>query len=107
MHNSKIDQLLEFLKDDPDDPFTLYALALEYDKQKDEKTGLYFDRLLKDHPDYLATYYHAAKFYEQSDSEKAKEIYKAGMNVASGQGKHKAYNELQNALNMLLDAEYD
>lgn len=107
MHNPKIDQLLEFLKEEPNDSFTLYALALEYEKSDLENCKAYFDLLLDKHPDYLATYYHAGKFYEPTDSEKAKKIYKTGMIVALKQGKIKTFNELQNALNMLIDEEYD
>lgn len=107
MHTTKIDQLLEFLKEEPNDPFTLYALALEYEKSDLEKCKAYFDLLLDKHPDYLATYYHAGKFYESSDREQAKKIYRAGMLVAQKQSKTKTYNELQNALNMLLDEEYE
>ncbi|HVD97066.1 MAG TPA: hypothetical protein VNB90_02605 [Cytophagaceae bacterium] len=105
MHNPKINQLLEFLKEDPNDPFTLYALALEYEKQDQEQTRKYYDLLLKEHPDYLATYYHAAKFYEKQDRTKAEEIYRAGMTLALSQRKTKPYQELQNALNLLLEDE--
>lgn len=107
MHNSKIDQLLEFLKEDPDDSFTLYALALEYEKLDKQQAGFYYDLLLKGHPLYLATYYHAGKFYEATDRENARKIYKDGMALALKEGKTKAYQELQNALNLLEDAEYD
>jgi hypothetical protein len=107
MHNSKIEQLLEFLGEDPNDSFTLYALALEYEKCDTAKAAAYYDQLLKDHPDYLATYYHAGKFYEKSDKESSKKIYAKGMALALKQGKTKAYSELQNALNLLLDEEYE
>jgi hypothetical protein len=107
MHNSKIEQLLEFLKEDPNDSFTLYVLALEYEKYDTAKSSAYYNLLLKDHPEYLATYYHAGKFYEKNDKENSKKIYTNGMALALKQGKTKAYNELQNALNLLLEEEYD
>ena len=107
MTNSKIEQLLEFLKEDPKDSFTLYALALEYEKYDDKKAKEYYDLLLKEYSDYLATYYQAGKWYEKSDKEFSKEIYKKGMAVAQKQGKTKTYSELQNALNVLLDEEDD
>jgi hypothetical protein len=107
MHNSKIDQLLEFLKEDPQDSFTLYALALEYEKFDKQKADFYYSILLKDHSEYLATYYHAGKFYEAGNKDTSKKVYKDGMALALKQGKTKAYQELQNALNLLLDEEYD
>ncbi len=105
MNHSKIEQLLEFLKEDPKDSFTLYALALEYEKEDSGKAKEFYDLLLKEHSGYLATYYHAAKWYEKSDRETAKKIYKEGMQLARELGKTKTYNELQNALNILLDDE--
>ena len=107
MHNSKIEQLLEFLKEDPNDSFTLYVLALEYEKFDRVKASAYYEHLLKDHPEYLATYYHAGKFYEKSDKERSKKIYTSGMALALKQARTKTYNELQNALNLLLEEEYD
>lgn len=107
MSNSKIGQLLEFLKEDPEDSFTLYALALEYEKYDDKKAKEQYDLLLKEHSDYLATYYQAGKWYEKLDKGISKEIYKRGMMVAHKQAKTKTYNELQNALNILQDEEYD
>ncbi len=107
MHNSKIEQLLGFLKEEPNDPFTLYALALEYEAVEPEKTKTYFELLLTQHPDYLATYYLAGKFYEKRNKESSKKIYQDGMALALRQGKSKAFNELRNALTLLLDEEYD
>jgi hypothetical protein len=107
MHNSKIDQLLEFLKEDPNDSFTLYALALEYEKSDQQRAGEQYNLLLRDHPGYLATYYHAGKFYEKSDRDLAKKIFQDGMHLAQKLGKQKAYNELQSALNLLLDEDYE
>lgn len=105
MNNSKIDQLLEFLKEEPKDTFTLYALALEYEKLGDKKALDYYNLLLSEYPTYLATYYHAAKYIEAIDLERAKSIYAAGITLAKTQQKTKAYQELSNALNMLLQEE--
>jgi hypothetical protein len=107
MHNSKIEQLLEFLKEDPNDSFTLYALALEYEKSDTHQARFYYDKLLTEHPSYLATYYHAAKLYESIDRTTAKDIYLRGMEVARKALKQKAYNELQNALRLLEDEDED
>ena len=59
----RIKQLLEYLEEEPDNPFNLYALALEYQNHDPEKVAYYFDALLKNHKTYLPTYYHAAEFF--------------------------------------------
>jgi len=106
MQQGKIEQLLEFLKEDPNDSFLLYTLALEYVKIEDIKAGFYFDELLNKHPEYLATYYHAGNYFEISNKDKAIKIYQKGMEVASKQGKTKALNEIRAALNMLIDDDF-
>ena len=107
MAQTKIEQLLEFLKEDPSDTFTIYGLALEYEKIDALNAKEFFQKLLNEYPDYLATYYQAGKFYEQFDKEFSKQLYKKGMAVALKSNKTKTYNELQSALNLLSDEEYD
>ncbi|MEX2594001.1 MAG: tetratricopeptide repeat protein [Anditalea sp.] len=94
----RIQQLLEFLKKEPDNPFNLYALALEYQKDDQGKAAYYFDRLLSSYKDYLPTYYHAAAFFaDMGEIEKAKEVYETGIALAiKGQNQH-ALKELKNA----------
>lgn len=57
---SRIQQLLRFLEEDPDDAFTQYALALEYRKTEPAKAAELFSELISRHPDYLPAYYMAA-----------------------------------------------
>ncbi|WMJ73763.1 tetratricopeptide repeat protein [Cytophagaceae bacterium ABcell3] len=104
MHHSRINQLLEFLKEDPNDPFTIYALALEYEKTGELDTaGNYFEQLLKEHEDYLGTYYHAGKYYEKTGQiTEAKAAFNKGILKARQQNNLKTASELQNALNELL-----
>jgi len=103
---SRLDQLLQFLQQDPNDPFTIYALALEYRNTDPLTAKKYFDRLIQDFPAYLATYYHAGMLWiELGLAKQAEEIYRKGMEIAKTTGKTKDYNELQNALNNLLDID--
>ncbi len=106
MKQSRIEQLLEFLKEDTVDSFTIYGLALEYEKHDTAKAKLFYDLLLKDHSRYLATYYHAGKWYEKIEVEVSKSIYKKGMKLAKELGQQRTYNELQNALNLVEDEDY-
>jgi tetratricopeptide (TPR) repeat protein len=101
---SRLDQLLGFLKDDPNDPFTIYAIALEYSKSDEKKALEYFDKLLSEHPTYVATYYHAGKLLEKlGNKEEAEKVYKKGIEVSRSERKMHALSELQSAYNQLLD----
>lgn len=94
----RIHQLLEFLEEEPENPFNLYALALEYQKHDPEKVAYYFDLLLQNHKNYLPTYYHAADFFAlQNEIAKAKAIYEEGIRLATQQNDNHALRELQNA----------
>ena len=94
----RIQQLMEYLKEEPDNPFNLYALALEYQKHDPDKVAYYFDTLLQHHKNYLPTYYHAAEFFAQQDHiAKAKGIYEEGIALAKTSKNDHALRELQNA----------
>ena len=100
---SRLNQLEQFYQDDPNDPFNLYALALEYLSSNRSKSKIFFDKLLTEHPHYLATYYHAAKFYQDLDQrQRAIEIYEQGIALARNQANHKALRELQSAYDELV-----
>jgi Tfp pilus assembly protein PilF len=100
MNKDRLEQLLGFLAEDPNDPFTLYALALEYRHFDDAKSMEYFNELLSNHPDYIGTYYHAAELFQAlGDKQKAEETYRSGLALASNLNDRKALQELQNAYN--------
>jgi len=103
MNPERLNRLLAYLEEDPNDAFTLYALALEYRHSDDEKAREYFEELLARHPDYLGTYYHAAALYAAyNQKDKAKKVYEDGLALASKIGDHKTHRELQNAYNDFL-----
>jgi predicted Zn-dependent protease len=92
--------LLDFHRDDPDDPFTRFALAQEYLKAGDAARALaFFEGLAADHPDYVGTYYHLGKLYERLGRDgQATEAYRAGVAAAARAGDAHARAELQGAL---------
>jgi len=99
----RIKMLKKYLEENPDDPFNIYALALEYLDQDVKISKAYFDKLITNFPDYLPTYYLAANLYlELDDIEEAKKLYNIGIVLANKQGDIDTRNELQNALNTLL-----
>jgi Tfp pilus assembly protein PilF len=100
---NRLEQLLQFYKEDPQDPFNIYALALEYLKTDQRQALHFFDILLVQHPAYLPVYYSLGKYYqEQDEREKAKQLFEKGISLAASKNEHKTLRELQNALNELL-----
>ncbi|HEY8934554.1 MAG TPA: tetratricopeptide repeat protein [Cyclobacteriaceae bacterium] len=100
MMPTRLDQLHQFYNDDPTDPFNLYALALEYQKTNATKAKEFFYQLMKEHENYLPSYYHFGNLLialEQNDE--AVEILKKGIDLAKQQNELKAMRELR----MLLD----
>jgi tetratricopeptide (TPR) repeat protein len=103
MSPTRLEQLQKFLEEDPSDPFNIYGLALEYTRHEPAKARELFDRLLKEHPEYIPTYYHAAKLYsELNDKDKAIAIYQKGIQVSMRQNDHKTSRELQSAYQELI-----
>ncbi len=96
-------QLLAFYKEDPADPFNIYGLALEYQKIDIEKAISFFEELLKNHPNYIATYYHAAALYDSiGNVEQANNVYLKGIAVAKEFKKNHALAELERSYQSFL-----
>lgn len=99
MSADRLDQLRAFYEEDPEDPFTRYALAQEHLKHDNESRALaLFEELVETDPDYVGTYYHLGKLYERLDrTDEALDAYEQGIGVAREQGAQKALSELQDA----------
>ena len=64
-----------------------------------------FEELLIKHPNYVATYYHAAAlFADLEEKEKAENTYKKGIELAFAQQKTRAYDELKRAYQAFLES---
>jgi tetratricopeptide (TPR) repeat protein len=96
-------KLLEgFIQEDPSDPFNYYALGLEYAKKDEQKALDIFVQLIRDHSDYLPTYYQLAKLYEQAGRmESALTTYNEGILIAKQQKDFKTQQELVAGLEQL------
>jgi tetratricopeptide (TPR) repeat protein len=97
---SRLEALETFFREDPVDPFTRFALASEYRKagRMDEAAG-FFEALVRDHPDYVGTYYHLGKLYQTlKRMEDARATYQAGIDVAVRLRDLHAKSELRAAL---------
>jgi len=101
----RIQTLLKMLEAKGEDPFLQHALALEYVKLGAEaKARAYFENILQQHPGYIGSYYHLAKLLERcGETAAAEEWYRKGIAAARTAGDHHARNELQAALDDLLD----
>jgi Tfp pilus assembly protein PilF len=96
---NRIEKILEFLSQQPQDNFLRHALALEYIKIGNEQLALeQFLSLLTDNPHYVGSYYHLGKLYERvGENEKAISTYEKGMVEAKNAKDNHSYNELMMA----------
>ena len=91
---NRLEQLWQFYLDDPQDPFNLYAYALELSKTDKEKAADKLKQLIREKPDYVPAYYQAALLcYDVKDD--ARRIIEQGIEKAKAQQNRKAQNELQ------------
>ncbi len=104
---TRLEKLQEFLKNDPDDSFTKYAIGLEYRAMQDLIKAIeIFEALIISDPGYVATYYQLADCYRQmKENEKARTSYKKGIIYARAAQDLHAASELQMALDEMGDEE--
>ena len=109
MYQIRLQKLLDFLKNEPNDPFLKYALATEYLSHNDlDKALFYFEDLLSKHPDYVGTYYHVGKLYERLNRKSEAILsYQKGMEVARKAGDNHAFSELQAVYNLAAGLDYE
>jgi len=105
----RIEFLKQFTREEPENPFNWYALAIEYLDLDPLQCEVYFNKLLDTFDHYLPTYYTAAHFFTQKgDIQKAKIIYEKGIKLASHLNEIKTLNELRNAYqNFLFEYDFD
>ena len=103
MQINRLEKLLEFIKNEPEDPFLKYALATEYLRINQVDRALeYYEDLVSKHRNYVGTYYHLGKLYETLNRKQdAIDTYETGMKVAREQRDNHAFSELQTVYNEL------
>jgi tetratricopeptide (TPR) repeat protein len=102
---SRLQQLLSFLEEEPNEPFNIYAVAMEYLKTDIQKAEKFLSLLLHEHADYIPTYYQLGKVkLELGNIVAAKRIFSLGIKKAEIAGDAKTLKELRNAL---LEIEFD
>ena len=100
---SRLDTLLNFLKDDPSDVFTRYAIGLEYVKMNDAKRATTsFEQVIEYDPTYAPAYHQLGlllvKLKKKDD---ARAILRRGIEAARQGGDGHAAMEMQETLEEL------
>lgn len=98
--NPKIKKLANFIKNNPDDSFSKFALALEFLKNDHlDKARILFEDIREKDPGYDGVYYHLGKLYERQDRlEDALAVYKQGVRIAANNENKRNVSELKEAL---------
>jgi tetratricopeptide (TPR) repeat protein len=108
MTTDRLKMIETMLETNPRDSFLHYAAALEHHKSGDSAQAIkVLKQLIKQSPDYLASYYQLGKLLESKQRvSEAVEVYQSGKLVARNQNDTKTLGELAEAL-MLLDVYED
>ena len=97
---SRIDALMGFIQQKPEDPFPRYALALEYKNagRLDEARAT-FEALMTAQPDYTAAYLHAGNtLVALGLRDDARAVYQRGVEACVRRADTHARGELEGAL---------
>ena len=96
-------QIEELLADDPNDPFLLYGLAMEYVSARDDAEAVRrFDALFAAAPDYVPGYLQAGQALNRLGREgEARSVLLRGIAVAQKQGDRHAAEEMQALLDVI------
>jgi len=103
MANTRLEKLLEFIKEQPEDLFLKYALAMEYLGLNDiEKAKEYFEEVVKVDKNHVAAYYQLGKIFERlNDESSAISTYEKGMEAAKITNDVRSAREIKTALDEL------
>lgn len=96
-------KLLGMIEKDAGDPFLLFAVGMEHKKlgQTAEAVEWFRKTLAKD-PGYCVAYHQAALAYEDAgEMDRAKQLYREGIDVARKKGDDHAAGEMEAALSMI------
>ncbi len=103
MNLERIKQLEKFIAEQPDDPFSRYALALEWAGEDPARAACLLMQLIRDFPEYVPSYYQAAlALLELNRLEEAKIVLQKGIEIARKYHDQKTVAELKG-----LEAELD
>jgi predicted Zn-dependent protease len=101
----RVEQLEDFIRQSPNDPFPRYGLALEYKNVgRLEEAATAFSELMNTFPDYTAAYLHASNtLVGLSRKADAAEVFRRGIEACVRKRDLHAKSELEAALAELED----
>jgi tetratricopeptide (TPR) repeat protein len=106
MNYERVEYLLQFLSEEPDDVFLNYSLALEYIKAGKEREAVdLLRKVISINDKYLAAYYQLAKLLEKINPVECVTIYAKGIEMAKAMKDIKTANELTEAYNLFREDE--
>jgi tetratricopeptide (TPR) repeat protein len=94
---NRVEMLTQFLRDNPNDSFARYGLAMEYSKAGDTERAMQeFGNLLAINPDYTAGYFMAAQTLARAGkSDEARKMLTNGIVCAARTGNAHAKSEME------------
>ena len=97
--------IISELKNNAQDPFNQYLLALEYLKENNRGEAIsLFNNIYENSPNYLPLYYtYAINLIELGDVDKAKVMVKKGIELAALLNKEKVKSELNQLFQLYFD----
>ncbi|MCG8372747.1 MAG: hypothetical protein MI700_04410 [Balneolales bacterium] len=100
--------LAKRIKENPQDSFSKFALALELLKiNKTDNAKVLFESIIENDPNYVGVYYHLGKLHEQiGENNLARNAYKQGIEISDLLNDSHSKSELQSAL-MALELDID
>ena len=103
MANSRVELLRSMVEQRPADAFSRYGLAMEYvNSGQLEAAAAEFAALLEHNPNYAAGYFHGGQTLEKLGRiDKARLLYRKGIEVTTIAGDLHTRSELEAALNAL------
>jgi len=106
MMSSRLDTLKKFLEAEPNDSFTMYAMALEYASMNNLPEAIArLEEVLVIDPNYVPAYQQLGTFLRQEGSiPEAAKILENGIRVAGATGNRHAQREMQELLDELESA---
>ena len=98
MNAERIGILQKFITEESDNPFNIYALAMEYYEEQPDKSQELLIQLTLKHPDYLPTYFKLAHLYWNLEEwDFTDSVFQTGIDLAKKQNDLKAHKELESA----------
>lgn len=98
--DSKAKRLAAYIKQNPGDSFSKFALALEFLKMNEAgKARVLFEDIRTKDPEYVGVYYHLGNLYERMGRLRdAQKVYEQGILVAENQQDQRTVTELNEVL---------